>query len=71
MITFRSKNTSQAHLLFCEINPNFCVLILGSLSEKKYGIFWEFFPNVGPPLPTPPIGEASVQKKKLRVYFAL
>ena len=37
-------------------------LSLGSLSEKKYGIFWEFFPNVGPP-PTPPIWEASVQKK--------
>ena len=28
VITFRSKNTSQAHLLFCEINPNFWVLIL-------------------------------------------
>ena len=28
---------------------------LGSLSEKKYGIFWEFFPNVGPP--TPPFWE--------------
>ena len=29
--------------------------------KKNYGIFWEFFPNVGPP--TPPICEASVQKK--------
>ena len=34
---------------------------LGSLLEKKYGIFWEFFPNVRTP-PTPPIWEASVQK---------
>ena len=23
--------------------------------RKKYGIFWEFFPNVGPPPPHPPI----------------
>ena len=30
--------------------------------RKKYGIFWEFFPNVGPP-PSPPIWEASVQKR--------
>ena len=42
---------------------------LGSLSEKKYGIFWEFFPNVGP-LPPPPQFGRPPFKKKLRVYFA-
>ena len=37
---------------------------LGKASEKKYGIIWEFFPNVGPP-PTPPFGNPLVQKKFL------
>ena len=30
--------------------------------KKKYGIIWEFFPNVGPP---PPFWEPLVQKKKM------
>ena len=29
---------------------------------KKYGIFWEFFPNVGPP-PPPPVWETVFSKK--------
>ena len=45
---------------------------LGSLSEKNTGIFWEFFPNGGPP--RPPIWEASVLGPKehfwfLRIFF--
>ena len=43
--------------------------LLGSLSEKKYGIFWEFFPNVGPP-PPPLFGRGLRPKTNLRVYFA-
>ena len=39
------------------------VIVIREPVRKKYGIFWEFFPNVGPPPPTPPIWEASVQKK--------
>ena len=34
-----------------------CVPVLGKASEKKYGIFWEFFPKGGPPPPTPPFWE--------------
>ena len=29
--------------------------------KKKYGIIWEFFPNVGPP--PPPFGNASFKMK--------
>ena len=42
------KDIMQTILMF------YC--ILGKASGKKYGIFWEFFPNSGPP-PTPPFWE--------------
>ena len=36
----------------------------GTLPTKKNGIFWEFFPSVGPPSPSPPFGNPCFQKKK-------
>ena len=36
--------------------------------KKKNGIFWEFFPSVGPP--PPPLLGTPVSKKKSVVYFA-
>jgi len=32
-----------------------CQTQFGKPSGKKYGIFWEFLPNVGPPKPQPPL----------------
>ena len=42
---------------------------LGTLSEKNYGIIWEFFPNGGPPLP--PFWEPLIQKKNYRLFCIL
>ena len=42
---------------------------LGTFSEKKNDIIWEFFPNVGPP-PHPPLLGTPYPKKIFSVYFA-
>ena len=38
-------------------SKGFFLTALGGDSFKKNGIFWEFFPNGGPPPPTPPFWE--------------
>ena len=43
---------------------------LGTLSEKNYGIIWEFFPIGGPP-PIPPFWEPLIQKKIYRLFCIL
>ena len=40
-------------------------IIKGTLSKEKNDIIWEFFPNVGPPPPTPPFWEPLIIKKFL------
>ena len=43
--------------------------VLGTLSNKKNDIIWEFFPNVGPP-PTPPFGNP-LSKKIFQCLFCI
>ena len=42
----------------------------GRCPPQKNGVFWEFFPRVGPPPPPPPLLGTPVSKKKSVVYFA-
>ena len=39
--------------------------------RKKYGIFWEFFPNVGPPSPPTPLFGRPPSKKKFKGLFCV
>ena len=57
--------------VYHDINYLNILLYLGKASEKKYGIIWEFFPNVGPPPPTPPFWEPLVQKKNYGLFCVL
>ena len=69
----REKDRSRCTAWLCK-KPNseevkMYNLQLGDLSEEKYGIIWEFFPSVRPPIP--PIWEASVQKKFKGLFCVL
>ena len=61
--TRRYRSRGQGKVILFD-NDNFSIR---EPVRKKYGIFWEFFPNVGP---HPPYLGGLRPKKNLRVYFA-